>query len=131
MEYDTILKKIQHNPDYTSWDLHFFTNDVPEIVNDEPDSADANAMEDCEAESFMSHRVIDAIIAFDVIPNVLKSKWTDVRGTLPIKTYNTPTSDDVSNAGSIKSFKTCDNRMWPDGDHNSWSSGNTHPGQEF
>jgi len=86
------MKKIHLNPDYTSWDLHFFTDDDgPEIVNDEPDSTDSDVMEDYEAESFMSHRVINAIIAFDVIPNVLKSKWTDVRGTPPIKTYNTST----------------------------------------
>jgi len=127
-EYATIMKKIQRNPDYTSWDLHFFTDEYgPEIGNDEPDSTEtSDAMEDCEAESFMSHRVIDAIIAFDVIPNVLKSKWTDVRGMPPIKTYPMPTSDDASNAGSRKSYHTCNN-----GDHILWSQGSSFPGEEI
>jgi len=131
LEYNTILKKIQQNPHYTSWDLHFFTDEyVPEIVNDEPDSADAaNAMQDYEAESFMAHRVIDAIIAFDVIPNVLKSKWTDVRGTPPIKTYPMPTSDDMSNVGSTRTYHTSNDQMWPDGNHIPWSHGNTFPGE--
>ena len=98
MEHNTILEKIQRNPDYSSWDLHFFTDDYgPGVVNDEPDSTDTpDTVEDCDAESFMSHRVMHAIIAFDVIPNVLKSKWTDVRGTPPIKTYHTQTPDGTS-----------------------------------
>ena len=128
LEYNIILEKILRNPDYNSWDLHFFTDEyVADIVNDEPDSADAaNAKQDYEAESFMSHRVIDAIIAFDVIPNVLESKWTDVRGTPPIKNYPMPTSTDASNAGSRGSYHTCNN-----GDHIPWSQGSTFPGEEI
>jgi len=131
LEYNIILKKILRNPDYNSWDFHFFTDEyVADIVNDEPDSADAaNAKQDYEAESFMSHRVIDAIIAFDVIPNVLKSKWTDVRGTPPIKNYPMPTSDDASNVGSTRTYHTSNDQMWPDGDHIPWSHGNTFPGE--